>query len=193
MPSDLPDGAGMPGETSLPPSPTPRTAGSGCLMWMLAGCGGLLILLVAFLGFTYWSLTRNQEAQQLLQGVFSAPACGQSLLQVRMALEDYRRDHKGRYPEQLSDLIPRYLHPQRLDACGGTLEQLAPRTRYTPPDANTPPDAPVVSIRLTESAPVPAQVQTLYVRLLHDGRVILEQVARTELARPEQTTTTSTR
>lgn len=193
MPSELPGGNGTPG--GMPPTPPPlpvrRSANNGCLLWGLAGCGGLLILGVAFLAYVWWSVSKNEGAQKLFRGVVTAPACGQSLGQVRVALEDYRRTHKGQYPSNLTELVPKYMHPQVMDACGGSVDQLASRTHYTPPKANAPADAPVVSIHMSDSSLVPTQTQTLYVRLLKDGRVVLDQVARTELVRPDRPDTGS--
>jgi hypothetical protein len=147
-----------------------------------------MLLLIALMGFAAWSVGNNKGAKNLLQSAFSAPQCGQSLGQVRVALEDYRRANKGQYPEDLSALVPNYMHPDILDACGGDVKQLGNRLQYFPPKATTPPDAPVVSIHFGDSSIVPTQVQTLYVRLLKDGRVVLDQVARTEILPSESAT-----
>src|SRR5687768_10752143 len=125
MASGYPGAGGtMGGIPPQAPPPVPRSHNNACLIWGLAGCGGLVLLPVVLIGYAFWQVGSNKGAKSLFQSALSAPQCGVSLGQVRAALEDYRRANKGQYPPDLSTLVPTYMHPDILDSCGGDIKQL---------------------------------------------------------------------
>jgi hypothetical protein len=168
---------GFPGG-SPPPIPITRSNNNGCLLWGMAGCGVLIVLVIVGVAVL---VSRNPGIKNLTQTITNAPACGQNLPLVREALENYRKDHKGQYPANLADLVPKYANDALTDACGGSLTQIGDKLQFTPPKSTTLKDAVVLSVNMGASSLVPTQVQTLYVRLLNDGRVVMDQVSRTEL------------
>lgn len=179
MVGGLPGGAGAP-----PPVPVTRSNNNGCLLWGLAGCGALILLGIGAIVLMGWYVSRNPEVKNLTRNITTAPGCSQSLGQISQALHAYRRDHKGKYPAKLEDLVPKYMDAQVTDGCGGALSEMGERLQYTPAASTAQGDAPIVSVHLGNTSVLPTQQQTLYVRLLQDGRVVMDQVTRAELLRP---------
>jgi hypothetical protein len=177
---------GFPGGAP-PPIPAPRSNSNGCLIWGLGGCGLLALLVVGMAALFIWQASKNPGAKNLISSITNAPSCGQNLPLLREALENYKKDHKGQYPEKLADLVPKYANDALTASCGGNLTQIGDKLQFTPPKSNAPADAVVLSASMGDSSFVPTQVQTLYVRLLKDGRVVMDQVSRTELTRGQST------
>jgi hypothetical protein len=173
---------GFPGG-SPPPVPVTRSNNNSCLLWGLAGCGVLILLFIGLAAFGGMWLRQNKGTKNLISSITNAPACGQNLPLLREALENYRKDHKGTYPEKLADLVPKYANDALTDSCGGSLTRIGDQIQFTPPKSTAPKDMVVLSVNMGDSSFVPTQVQTLYVRLLNDGRVVMDQVSRTELSR----------
>lgn len=165
---------GVPGGYNLPgtaPPPRKSSSGTGCLIWSLVGCGVLAVLMVALGAAGIYSLGRNKEVRNALGGITAMGSCSENLRQVRDALQQYTKEHKGKYPARLSDL-PEAV-PQ-MCMTGDTENKM----QYTPPAPNAPDDTIVVSVE-SGGINIATQKQLYFTRLLKDGRIVFDQVVRT--------------
>lgn len=167
MADGLQGGLGTPG--NLPPRP-PRRSGSGCLLWGLGGCG--VIALLAIIGLIV--MARSPGVQDIARGIGSAGSCHGALTAIATALQEYREANKGKYPPALKALVPKYLPDEAALGCGNV------QGEYTPPGPNAPDDAAVYTLRTGEGSLIGSQ-QIYYMRLLKDGRIVLDQVTRQEI------------
>lgn len=174
---------GMPGGPAgygYPAGMPARKSNSGCLIWGLVGCGALIILAIIAGIFGVYSFSKSSAIQKMMSSAMTAPQCARRLWYVGGALDSYRKDHKGSYPTSLSALVPHYLQDNSYLSCQGGLTAAF---EYTPPKADSPPDAPVISYSFGElqfMATTQGQVsQTTVVRLLKDGRIVTDQINRT--------------
>jgi len=122
--------------------------------------------------------------QKMLSSAIAAPKCGQSLLQIRGALESYRTDHKQKYPATLSALVPDYLPDKSVISVGDVALQPA----YTPPKTGSSAETPIVSYDLGNNNLInmkeAAVSQQIIVVLRKDGRIFSNQIQRTEMFPP---------
>ncbi|HZO88214.1 MAG TPA: type II secretion system protein [Chthonomonadaceae bacterium] len=168
--------------------PTPvRRSGSSCLTWGLAGCGVLVLIIGIAFAIAVYRFWRSPTAKRFQAAYTEAASCADNLEAIRMALNKYTTDHKGKYPPALADLVPKYLPDKSALTCGaaapgGTAGSVPMHLEYRPPKPDAPPDTPVVSFR-GEEASVFTQKQTIYLRLLKDGRIVMDTVSmnRTEM------------
>lgn len=139
----------------------------------MAGCGLLVIGLVIAGSIGFKSLETNKS----IQNFGSGPQMRDNLVTVRDGLQRYTKDHKGAYPETLTALVPKYL----ADAAALTFKKndgQIEKLQYFRPAADTPPDEPVASYHVSDFNVI--QEQRIYLRLLKDGRIVREQVFRSE-------------
>ena len=172
-PSGYPYPGGAPAQT------TRRRIAGPCLIWGLAGCGGLLLLLIIFI--VVISRTFGGQFKKLVNGITAVPSYKERLIGIHSALQAYQHDHKGRYPIRLKDLVPKYLPDDsdfsyHIPSSGETIP-----IEYTPPGKDAPEDA-VVAGFFTGSLDFSSlQTQKLYVRLLKNGRIVQDQIVRQDL------------
>jgi hypothetical protein len=166
-----------------PPVPMRRSNTSSCLIWGLVGCGALVVIGVVF-GVVFVSRASKSGFMKDMMGSMQAmPECSRKLAGVKTALDSYESDHKGKYPGSLNDLIPKYL-PDKSDLTCGSTAGSAITAEYAPPKSNTAADAPVVSFYTgtTNISFGRSQSITYYVRLLRNGRIVMDQIQRTDLS-----------
>ena len=124
--------------------------------------------------------TVTHRFQKLMSNTVATQSCGQNLVVIRAALNRYRAEHAGKYPPALAALTSKYLPDRSATTCGSEGFQ----TEYTPPKPNAPADAPIVSFSGSEATIMSVRQmsmsQRIYVRLLKDGRIVVDQVQRTE-------------
>ena len=156
------------------PSPAPmrRPGNNGVLLWSLVGCGVIALLVVVIGGVMVRGVLKGPGAKGML-GVFSslAPAAA-SVEKVKGGLNDYRKDHGGKYPPTLEALVPKYVSDKSAFVCGNSddpkpMEYTAPK-----PDAND--STVVVRVHLGDIVTY-TQRQRMYVCLLKSGEVESEQ------------------
>lgn len=162
----------------------PRRSGSGgCLVWGLVGCGVLVLVTAIVVTVVGYRFAKSPEFQKMVSNFQSSQSCSHNLVDIRDGLDKYLAAHKGKYPANLSDLVPKYL-PDKSDlTCGGTgaaSGETPPPLEYTPPKPDAPGDTPVVSYYSGENA-ILTQKQLIYLRLLKDGRIVQDTVTRIEL------------
>jgi hypothetical protein len=176
---------GYSGGVPPPPVPVKKSGGIGWVVWTLVGCGTLTVIAVIFTVVAIaGGMGKQTGFQGAVTGIVSATECGQSLKSVRAALRNYRRDHNGNYPPSLSALIPDYLADEKSLGCGQSSDRSPARLEYKPPKPDAPPETIVISIFTGETSMLNIQQQSLYVRLLKDDRIVLDQVVRQEIAPP---------
>ena len=77
----------------------------------------------------------------------------------------------------------------RLEFARFAIETIAPEVKahgeHKPPGPHAPDDWPILSFRGGEASFVRTQTQITYVRLLKDGRIVVDQVSRTALLKSE--------
>lgn len=164
---------------SVPPQGPPRRAANGCLIWGLAGCGALvLVMFVAGVIFAKVA-GKNGGISGLVAGEAAAPLCKEKLLSLQSALTTYRRDHKEQYPAKLADLIPNYLVDESSFSYKDSIG--AHSIEYTPPSKESPEDAVVAGFETGSYQIASIQKSRIFVRLLKDGRIVMDQLARQDV------------
>ncbi|MCS7300179.1 MAG: hypothetical protein NZ556_01300 [Fimbriimonadales bacterium] len=117
-----------------------RTAGRASC-WLLGGIGCLGLMLLLMLG-VYW-VARSIEQSGLGQAARVAAESEQKLrprlAAIAKAINEYARDHNGKYPPNLKALVPKYLTNEAIAPVAlkdGTKYEFV----YRPPKPNDPPD-----------------------------------------------------
>lgn len=167
-------GAGLPVQPRL----IKRSGGGGCLVWGLVGCGVLMIAAAAGLFIAVRGPLRG-----VLNGGSEAQNCSNQMETVQTALSQYQNDHDGKLPAKLQALVPKYLADAAELTCGKEAGSAAPRkVEYTPPGPESPPDAPVISLKISRQTILGQQTTTVYLRALKDGSLVYDQVIRMPLS-----------
>lgn len=148
--------------------PPPPQGGTSC--WKVGGitCGaGCLVLLAATIVFMVFLAPRIKKAvsasvtasQQLV-------GCQQQLVHVGQAISEYHRD-KGKYPVQLTDLVPAYL-PSKASLYWSQDPQKVPFTYFRPKETD-PGTVTMLEYRFTMV--IGEMTQTMPLRVRKDGTV----------------------
>lgn len=163
-----------------PPAPMRRQGKNGVLLWSLVGCGIIAILIVVVVGVTASKVMKNTNTKGMFS-VFSAmtPAA-EGVEKVGASLEDYRKDHGGKYPPTLDALIPKYISDKSAFAVGNSDDPK--QMEYTVPKADALDTVVVVRVHIGDIV-MPTQRQQMYVCLLKDGEIASEQQVRTVLSK----------
>ena len=164
------------------PTPTPmrRPGNGGLLLWSLVGCGVIALLVVVIGGVLMSKALKGAPGAKGMLNVFSAmdPAA-KSVQKVESALEDYQKDHNGKYPATLDALIPKYVSDKSAFVCGEGDSPIP--MEYTPPKSSDTETSVVVRVHLGDITIVRTQVQRMYVCLLKNGQIVSEQNVRTQI------------
>ncbi len=175
-----------------PPVPIRKSgAGNGCLIAGLVGCGGFLLLTVLIGLVSYKKLSTLMATpggrkasggfQKMISSAIAAPKCGQSLVQIRSAIQSYQADHKNKYPPSLDALVPDYIASKSVITVGDA----DVRPSYTPPRAGHASAAPLVTYDLGDNALITTREasvsQQIKVVLQQDGHIFNDQIQRTEM------------
>ena len=180
-------GPNLPPMQPIQPAPPPlrekRSGANGCLIGGLAGCGILLVVVVVG-GMAMVNSVKNGASSngfgKLMADAAAGPKYARNLAPINSALTSYKSDHNGAYPASLNALVPKYLS----DKSYFTPTEASLAFDYTPPKSGAKQDAVLVSISggMTDIALFGQHTQTTqYYRLLKDGRIVQDQVTRTEL------------
>ena len=174
------------------PAPTRRQGNSGLLLWSLIGCGVIALLVVVIGGVLLSKTLKGSAGAKGMMSVFSAmdPAA-KSVQKVGSALEDYQRDHNGKYPATLDALVPKYVSDKSAFICGEG-DSPAPM-EYTAPKPGDTDTSVVVRVHLGDVTLVRTQVQRMYVCLLKNGQIVSEQNVRTLIPKYSKGATESQR
>jgi len=161
-----------------PSAPMKRQGNGGLLLWSLVGCGVIALLVVVIGGVLLSKTLKGSPGAKGMMNVLSSmePA-GQSMQKVEVALEDYRKDHNGKYPAKLDELVPKYVSDKSAFVCGEG-DSAAPM-EYTAPKSSDTEGFVVVRAHIGDLTLVRTQVQRMYVCLLKNGQVVSEQNVRT--------------
>ena len=166
----------------LPPQYAPTQAapvrrgggGSGAMVWLLGGCGLIAVLLIVLGAVAIKSLSNSD----VVKNQSSIPTARQNLVEIRVALDQYTRQHNGKFPASLEGIVdPAYLSYQA-SSTGDTIN-----VEYTPPAPNAPNDTSVAGFYAGQMSVTFGQTinQRTYLRLLKDRTIVQEQVTRTPL------------
>lgn len=164
--------------TSSPPlyGPPRRSAGSGCLIASLVGCGVIVMALI-ILGIIVAPKV-GQRFHKAFRSIAAASIYVKRLQAIRTALQLYQKDHKGKYPPSLQALIPNYLPDASSLSVQLSAHDAPIKAFYHPPSPNAPGDEVVAGFRIATLRIVNNQKQTIYIDLLKDGSIVEDQFAR---------------
>jgi hypothetical protein len=170
-------------------APVRKSGPSGCMVWGLVGCGALALIFAIGIGVAAYRFSKDPAMRNMISNIQSVRDCAGNLVTLQSALEKYKAAHQGKYPAALSALVPKYL-PDKADlTCGGgtaaTGGSQESKAEYTPPGPGAPPDTPVVSFGGKEAV-ILGQKSFQYVRLLKDGRIVMDTVQRQEIPAARQ-------
>ncbi len=131
--------------------------------WIVGvGCGAILLACIVF------AILMKPLAEQGMQMAYSMTACTENLQSVGTALQRYRGDHGGRYPQTLEELVPTYLTDKSVLKCPtDSAVRREVSYAYTPPPGGAPANAIVVRCDLHNIAG-----QEMHIVLQADGKVI---------------------
>lgn len=156
-----------------------RSAGNTCLIAGLSGCGLGLLILVGF--GIYAAKKAGPGLKGFLSGVSSGPACKQKLTAIEAALEEYLKQHNGKYPPKLEDLIPNYLPDNSNFTYSSSPSEPVINITYHPPSPNEPGSAILAGFKTGTTEMVPGQTLTISIDLLKDGEIVEDSLTRQEL------------
>ena len=166
-----------------PPMRGKRSGSNGCLIGGLTGCGILLIIIVVGVWVAINAFKASPSSKgfgKLMSDAAAGPKYARNLAPISSALNSYKSDHDGAYPASLNALVPKYL----TDKSYFTPTESGLSFDYTAPKSGAKSDAILVSISggMTDIAVFGQHTQTTqYYRLLKDGRIVQDQVTRTEM------------
>ncbi|MCW3096439.1 MAG: hypothetical protein JWL77_2057 [Chthonomonadaceae bacterium] len=166
-----------------PPAPTRRQGNNGLLLWSLIGCGVIALLVVVIVGVMATSYMKKPGSKGLfgVAGVVSTmTSAAENVEKVGAGLEDYRKDHNGKYPANLDALVPKYVPDKSIFVCGSSDDPKP--MEYTAPKPDAADSVVVVRVHVGDIV-MPNQRQQMYVCLLKSGEVDSEQQARTVLSK----------
>ncbi len=173
MPTDL----NFPSPPASPPPPPPPKTGGGW-KWFVGGCLGLLAVGTILVVMSAKALLRDPGLQKTLTNAQSAPERSEKLQDIKNALERYRQSNGGAFPNTLEDLVK----AKSLTESELVFDPAAHvKYLYTKPAENAPADAVVVSTPGDKTSMFGVVEQITYYRLLKDGRVVQDQLSRTDL------------
>lgn len=161
-----------------PPAPMRRPGNNGLLLWSLVGCGVIALLVVVIGGVLLSKTIKGSAGAKGMFSVFSEmdPAA-KSVQKVEVALEDYQKDHNGKYPATLDALVPKYVSDKSAFICGAG-DSPTPM-EYAVPKSGDDDGFVVVRVHIGDVKMIRTQVQKMYVCLLKNGQVVTEQNVRT--------------
>jgi hypothetical protein len=126
------------------------------------GCGAILLACIVF------AIFMKPLVEQGMQMAYSITTCTENLQSVGTALQRYRGEHGGQYPQTLEDLVPAYLADKSVLKCPtDSAVQRDVSYAYTPPPAGAPPETIVVKCNLHNIAG-----ERIHIVLRADGQVI---------------------
>ncbi len=177
-----------PAYTTPPPvAGKPRNANSNCLIASLVGCGVLVVVAIIVSATFGIAFSKNPRMRQTFSNLSNSVTVSRSaagaLLEIRAALDGYRKDHGGAYPKTLADLSPDYMVSTSELHVTDNSGQPVP-ILYTPPSSSAPADTVIVKIHTFDMSFVANQNQQVYIALLKDGSIIQLQEGRMLMYRP---------
>ncbi|HZP83877.1 MAG TPA: hypothetical protein VFB21_19715 [Chthonomonadaceae bacterium] len=164
-------------------APVRKSGTSGCMVWGLVGCGALALIFAIGIGIAAYRFSKDPAMRNMISNIQSVRDCAGNLVSLQSALEKYTAAHGGKYPATLSELVPKYLPDKAALTCGGAGSAAGGQgmeVEYARPGPDTPPETPVISFRGREAALL-GQRTMQYVRLLKDGRIVMDTVQRQEI------------
>jgi len=92
----------------------PAPAKKPVWLWILLGCGGLLLVAVLAVGvLIYFAISASR-------GMATRVKCSNNLRQVGIACQMYAVDNNDRFPPSLEALVPKYIENARVLRCPGS-------------------------------------------------------------------------
>src|ERR1043165_8998627 len=98
----------------LPPPPPRRSSGDGCWKWGAISCLGGCLLLVLVFAIGIYFFSRSPMFKQIVKSADLQQRATRNLDEIYGAIESYRKDHEGKYPDNLQTLIPKYLASEQV-------------------------------------------------------------------------------
>ena len=161
--------------TPPPGVPVRRGRGGSTILVLLLGGCGLIAILCTVLGVY---LIKNIGDSDLVKNQRGISVARRNLVEIRTSLNQYGKDHKGKYPRNLSEIVdPAYL-TYSSGSSGKTVDVI-----YKIPEQNAAEDLAVASFYVGEmTMNVGTKIeQRTYLCLLKDGAIVQEQVTRSTL------------
>lgn len=154
----------------IPPPPPARKSDTGCWKVGLIGCGilGGIGIILASVGF--YLMMKSPMMQQAMASGMQAGQAQKQLKTVGKALDSYVADN-SKYPNELKDLIPRYLPSEASLSVG--VGAKAPRIWYKKPAVDASGDTVVLRTDVTPPVgpPIVPNAPPWTIKLRKDGSI----------------------
>src|SRR2546421_354608 len=98
----------------LPPPPPTRSSGDGCWKWGAISCLGGCLLLVLVVAVGIFFFARSDLFKQAMKGADLQQRTTRNIYEIKNAIDKYRNEHNGKYPDDLQSLIPKYLASEQI-------------------------------------------------------------------------------
>ena len=176
---------------STPPAPARRQGTNSFLIWSLVGCGVIALLVVVIGGVLATRFIKKSGTNGVFGVMAALTPAAEKVEKVEAGLEEYRKDHTGKYPATLEALVPKYVSDKSAFICG---ESDSPKPmEYAPPKPDASEGTVVISVHIGDIPIMNTQLQKMYVCLLKNGDVVSEQQVRTILSQHSKRMTPQTR
>jgi type II secretory pathway pseudopilin PulG len=154
----------------LPPPPPRMRGDGGCWKVGVISCAvgcGLAVLLVVVLAVAF-APRLKQFVGQATEMAKDMARCQQDMREVYQAIEDFRTE-KGKYPDRLEQLVPKYLRNEGELRFSGNPS--GPKFGYRPPSGGTQPEDVLLEYKLDLTVPGGAKT-SIPMRMRADGKFI---------------------
>ena len=134
--------------------PPPRR-GLSPAMWVLIGCGALVVLLAIVLAVCSYVFFKSPQGKDFMKGIGDTAECEANLVEIQGALDRFESAHDGDYPDSLDELVPVYLSDKSVLTCPAQERGAGGGYVYTKPKRSDPGSTVVIRCRhrLTEGMP----------------------------------------
>lgn len=127
----------------IPPE-VPTRRGMGCWTVGLLSCIGAIALLVAGMAVLFIYIARQPGFRQAMSAGAQIAKCQQNLHDIYQAIERYHQRNNGKYPQDLGELVPRYLAQAGTLKCPADPSGAPISYRYFRPAKDSPETAPLL-------------------------------------------------
>jgi hypothetical protein len=151
----------------MPPPPAPSNSGNSCWKWGAIGCGGLGCLGIIGMIALFYTVSKSPIFKEAMVAAQKSQLAMRDMQTLKTDINQYTKD-KNKYPDKLTDLIPKYLPNERMLHVGGDLAE--PSYVYSKPPKDAPHSFVILQVDLP--SPMPSLDKSPWsIRMQLDGSI----------------------